>query len=186
MHLEGVQYVLDGLWSVYFTLFYRSVPGIYRSYRCNSGVSIGTGQCDDGALWCFDMHLEEYIMFYWLWSVVSIGLYRYLVGLSGVIAVLVLHTGRCALVAVKGRSEVLSTCLVGVLLSLVWVYTSWRRFAIGLLSVCLVGMAAMSVGGYNIGSYTVTTCLYSYHTCNDCLEWLSGAVVCLLILLTCC
>ena len=40
MHLEGVQYVLDGLWSVYFTLFYRSVPGIYRSYRCNSGVSV--------------------------------------------------------------------------------------------------------------------------------------------------
>ena len=72
----------------------------------------------DGALWCFDMHLEEFIMFYFA---MECSMYRYLVGLSGVLAVLVLGTGRCALLAVKGRSNVLNICLVGVLLSLVCV-----------------------------------------------------------------
>jgi hypothetical protein len=63
--------------------------------------------------------------------------------------------------------------------------TSLEVFAIGCLSVCLVGMAAMSVGGQYIGSYSVTTCKNSYHTCNDSLEWLSCLVVCLLLLMTC-
>ena len=80
----------------------------------------------------------------------------------------------------------LSTCLVCVLLSLVCVYTSLEVSTIGYLSVCLVGMAAMAVGGQYIGSYTVTTWKNSYHTNNDFLEWLSGLVVCLLILLTGC
>ncbi len=39
-------------------------------------VSSVSSHSADGALWCFDMHLEEFSMFYWLWSVVSIGLYR--------------------------------------------------------------------------------------------------------------